>query len=117
MARSGVRRPENTTMQQMQLWIFWAIVGAFIVCGCVLTRKPTKKPPTETLRKAQSIVEDVDKRPDSWRAPPRPRSAAARGSARSNHALTAHSRGTLSGRPSFTPPASEHCAVFLPETV
>ena len=39
-------------MQQMQLWIFWAIVGAFIVCGCILTRKPTKKPPTETLRPA-----------------------------------------------------------------
>src|SRR6266516_7575502 len=52
MARSGVRRPENTTMQQMQLWIFWAIVGVFIVCGCILTRKPTKKPPRETLRPA-----------------------------------------------------------------
>src|SRR5262249_45857363 len=22
-------------MQQMQLWIFWAIVAAFIVCGCI----------------------------------------------------------------------------------
>ena len=30
-------------MQQMQLWIFLAIVAAFIVCGCILTRKPTKK--------------------------------------------------------------------------
>jgi hypothetical protein len=39
-------------MQQMSLWIFWAIVGAFIVCGGILTRKPTKKPPTETLRTA-----------------------------------------------------------------
>ena len=39
-------------MQQMLLWIFWAIVGAFIVCGCILTRKPTKKPPTETFRPA-----------------------------------------------------------------
>ena len=29
---------------------FWAIVGAFIVFGCILARKPTKKPPTETLR-------------------------------------------------------------------
>jgi len=38
-------------MQQMQLWIFWAIVAAFIVCGCIFTRKPTKKP-TETLRPA-----------------------------------------------------------------
>jgi hypothetical protein len=37
-------------MQQMQLGIFWAIVAAFIVCGCILTRKPTKKPPTETVR-------------------------------------------------------------------
>jgi hypothetical protein len=43
---------ENTTMQQTQLWIFWAIVGAFIICGCILTRKPTKKPPTGTLRTA-----------------------------------------------------------------
>jgi hypothetical protein len=33
-----------------ELWIFWAIVGAFIVCGCILTRKPTKKPPKETSR-------------------------------------------------------------------
>jgi hypothetical protein len=39
-------------MQQMQLWIFWAIVAAFFVCGCILTRKPTKKPPAETLRPA-----------------------------------------------------------------
>jgi hypothetical protein len=39
-------------MPQMQLWIFWAIVTAFIVCGCILTRKPTKRPPTETVRPA-----------------------------------------------------------------
>ena len=39
-------------MQQLQLWIFWAIVAAFLVCGCILTRKPTKKPPIETLRPA-----------------------------------------------------------------
>jgi hypothetical protein len=39
-------------MQQLQLWIFWAIVGAFIACGCILTRKPTKKPRRETLRPA-----------------------------------------------------------------
>jgi hypothetical protein len=39
-------------MPQMQLWIFWAIVTAFIVCGCIVTRKPKKKPPTETLRPA-----------------------------------------------------------------
>ena len=30
-------------MQQMQLWIFWAIVTAFIVCGCILTRRPTNE--------------------------------------------------------------------------
>jgi hypothetical protein len=39
-------------MPQMQLWIFWSIVAAFIVCGCILTRKPRKKLPTETLRAA-----------------------------------------------------------------
>jgi hypothetical protein len=39
-------------MQQMQLWSFWAIVAAFVVCGCILTRKQTKKPPTETTRPA-----------------------------------------------------------------
>ena len=38
-------------MQQMQLWVFWAIIAAFIVCGCILTWKP-KKLPTETLRPA-----------------------------------------------------------------
>ena len=39
-------------MQLMPLVIFWAIVTAFIVCGCILTRKPTKKPLRETLRPA-----------------------------------------------------------------
>jgi hypothetical protein len=39
-------------MQQMQLWVFWAIVAAFIVCGCILTRKPTKTLPTKTLEPA-----------------------------------------------------------------
>jgi hypothetical protein len=39
-------------MQQMQFWIFWAIVGAFVVCGCILTRKLTKRPSRETLRPA-----------------------------------------------------------------
>ena len=42
-------------MQQMQLWIFVAILGAFVVCGCILTRKPRKKLPTETLRPAVSV--------------------------------------------------------------
>jgi hypothetical protein len=41
-------------MQQMQLWGFWAIVVAFIVCGCILTRKPRNKPPTEILQRAVS---------------------------------------------------------------
>ncbi len=39
-------------MQQMQLWIFLALMAAFLVCGCILTRKPTKKPSRETLRTA-----------------------------------------------------------------
>jgi hypothetical protein len=39
-------------MQQMQLLSFWAIVAVFVVCGCILTRKLTKKPPIDTLRPA-----------------------------------------------------------------
>jgi hypothetical protein len=39
-------------MQQIQLWTFWGIVVAWLVCGCILTRKPTKKPLKETLRPA-----------------------------------------------------------------
>ena len=39
-------------MQQMQLWSFCSILAAFVVRGCILTRKPTKKPSTETLRPA-----------------------------------------------------------------
>ena len=39
-------------MQLMPLVIFWAIATAFIVCGCILTRKPTKKPQKDTLRPA-----------------------------------------------------------------
>jgi hypothetical protein len=42
-------------MQQMQLWIFWAIVAAFIVGGCILGRKLTKKPPTEAVRPAAAV--------------------------------------------------------------
>jgi hypothetical protein len=37
------------TTQLMPLVIFWAIMAAFIVCGCILTRKPTKKLIRETL--------------------------------------------------------------------
>jgi hypothetical protein len=32
-------------MQVMPLVIFWAIVAAFLVCGCILTRKPSKGKP------------------------------------------------------------------------
>jgi hypothetical protein len=39
-------------MQQMQLWAFWAIVTAFIICGCILTRKPRKTLPRRTLQPA-----------------------------------------------------------------
>jgi hypothetical protein len=39
-------------MQQAQLGIFVAAMIALVVCGCILTRKPTKKPSTETLRAA-----------------------------------------------------------------
>jgi hypothetical protein len=37
-------------MQHLQLGIFVAAMIALVVCGCILTRKPTKKPPTRTLR-------------------------------------------------------------------
>jgi hypothetical protein len=36
-------------MQQLQLWTFWGIVAAWLVCGCILTRKPTKKATKENL--------------------------------------------------------------------
>jgi hypothetical protein len=39
-------------MQHLQLGIFVAAMIALVVCGCILTRKPTKKPPRETLRPA-----------------------------------------------------------------
>ena len=39
-------------MQQIQLGLFFTVVAAFVVTGCILTRKPTKKPPRETLRPA-----------------------------------------------------------------
>jgi hypothetical protein len=39
-------------MQQAQLGIFVAAMIALVVCGCILTRKPTKKPSTKTLRAA-----------------------------------------------------------------
>jgi len=33
---------ENTTMQQLYLGIFVAVMIALVVCGCILTRKPKK---------------------------------------------------------------------------
>ena len=39
-------------MQQLQLGIFVAAMIALVVCGCILTRKPRKKLPTETLQPA-----------------------------------------------------------------
>ena len=41
-------------MQQLYLGIFWAIVAAFLVCGCILTRKPSKKLPMKSLKAAVS---------------------------------------------------------------
>jgi hypothetical protein len=46
---SGV---ENTTVQQIQLAMFFVAVAALVVTGCILTRKPRKKRPTEALRPA-----------------------------------------------------------------
>ena len=39
-------------MQQMQLVIFVLVMAAWVVCGCIFTRKPRKKLPTETLQRA-----------------------------------------------------------------
>jgi hypothetical protein len=39
---------ENTTM--LQLGIFVAAMIALVVCGCIFTRKPRKRSPTEILR-------------------------------------------------------------------
>jgi hypothetical protein len=39
-------------MQQMQLAMFFVAVAALVVTGCILTRNPRKKRPTETLRPA-----------------------------------------------------------------
>jgi hypothetical protein len=33
-------------MQQAQLGIFFAALAAWVVCGCILTRKPKRKLPT-----------------------------------------------------------------------
>src|SRR6516162_1150723 len=47
------RSTENTTVQQMQLWIFWAIVAAFLVCGCILTWKPKESPPSKAQQESK----------------------------------------------------------------
>jgi hypothetical protein len=39
-------------MQQLYLAIFVTAMTALVVCGCILTRKPTKKPESKTLRVA-----------------------------------------------------------------
>ena len=39
-------------MQQIQLAMFFVAVAAIVVTGCILTRKPRKKLPTETVRLA-----------------------------------------------------------------
>ena len=38
--------------QLMQLGLFVAAMATIVVCGCIFTRKPRKKLPTETLRPA-----------------------------------------------------------------
>ena len=42
--------------QHLQLGIFVAAMIAIVVFGCIFTRKPTKKPPRETLR--STVVPD-----------------------------------------------------------
>jgi len=60
-------------MQLMPFVIFWAIAAAFIVCGCILTRKPTKKPLRETLQPALPAERQPgcfaleEERGDSWK--------------------------------------------------
>jgi hypothetical protein len=38
--------------QQLQLGMFFAAVITLVVCGCIFTRKPRKKLPTETVQPA-----------------------------------------------------------------
>jgi hypothetical protein len=64
---------ENTTMQQVQLGIFVAAMIAIVVCGCIFTRKPRKKLPTETLRPAVPVERQPgcfaleEERGDGWK--------------------------------------------------
>jgi len=36
-------------MQQLQLGIFFAAMTALVVCGCIFTRKPKQKLPTNIV--------------------------------------------------------------------
>ena len=38
--------------QLMQLGLFFAAIAAIVVCGCIFTRKPTRKLPTGRVRAA-----------------------------------------------------------------
>jgi hypothetical protein len=40
--------------QQLQLVIFVLAMAALVVCGCIFTRKPSKKLPTKSLNAAVS---------------------------------------------------------------
>ena len=40
--------------QWLPLVIFVLVMAAFLVCGCILTRKPRKKLPTQTVGPAAS---------------------------------------------------------------
>jgi hypothetical protein len=50
-------------MQQAQLWMFFAAVVAWVVCGCILTRKPRKTLPTQTL---QPVVLPDERQPSCF---------------------------------------------------
>ena len=41
----------ETAGKQLQLTIFVLIMAAWVVCGCILTRKPRKKPSDERLER------------------------------------------------------------------
>jgi len=39
---------ENAMIDKVELGAFVAAMIALIVCGCIFTRRPTKKPPSKT---------------------------------------------------------------------
>jgi hypothetical protein len=59
--------------QLMQLGLFVAAMAAIVVCGCIFTRKPRKKLPTETLRPAVPVERQPgcfaleEERGDGWK--------------------------------------------------